>query len=241
MAKKFSKREAIKFGWQTMKQNFWFFVGLLVVAGIVMFVPPFLLHRLLEEDIPVVSSAVDLLRNFLEIWISLGLIKITLNFCDNLKSKIADLFSRPKLFFRYLFAVILYTLTVFVGLILLIVPGIYFGIRLQFYGFFIVDKKAGIVESLKGSWQITKGSFWNLFFFGLLLALINLAGFAVFLVGLFVTIPTTLVASAFVYRKLLGIKTEAVQVPVPAAPQGPMSPMTPSRPTQPPIVSSSTA
>jgi len=50
-----------------------------------------------------------------------------------------------------------------------------------------------------------------LFLFDLLLTLINLLGALCLLIGLFATIPTTMVAIAFVYRKLLA-QTEIVQV-----------------------------
>jgi uncharacterized membrane protein len=82
-------------------------------------------------------------------------------------------------------------------------PGIYFAIRFYFFIYFIVDKKAGIIESLKRSWEITKGQAWNLFLFNLVLFGINLLGVICFLIGLLVTLPITGVATAFVYRKLL--------------------------------------
>ena len=64
-------------------------------------------------------------------------------------------------------------------------------------------KQNGIIDSLEKSSVITKGIRWDLFVFGVFLILINIAGFLVFFVGLFVTIPTTMMAQAYVYRKLL--------------------------------------
>ena len=32
---KFSKKEAFSFGWGTLKSNLWFFVGILIVIGII--------------------------------------------------------------------------------------------------------------------------------------------------------------------------------------------------------------
>jgi uncharacterized membrane protein len=82
-------------------------------------------------------------------------------------------------------------------------PGIYFAIRFYLFIYFIVDKKAGIIESLKRSWEITKGQAWNLFLFNLVLLAINLLGAICLLIGLLVTIPISELATAFVYRKLL--------------------------------------
>lgn len=210
--KKFSKKEALQFGWQITKQNLGFFIGLLIVAWLIFIVPDAIsaISDLLKKEnspfvsiVTIIAFIVAIIGEILGIIVSLGLIKISLNFCDNLKSKITDIFSQYRLFFRYFFASILYFLIVVFGILLLIIPGIYLYIRLQFYDYFIVDKKSGIIESLKRSWAITQGNVWNLFLFDLLLVLINLLGALLLIVGLFATVPTSMVARAFVYRKLL--------------------------------------
>ena len=50
---------------------------------------------------------------------------------------------------RYLGASILYGLMVAVGIIFLVIPGIYLAIKYQFYGILIVDKNLDIMASLK--------------------------------------------------------------------------------------------
>lgn len=201
---KFSKSEAIHFGWNTMKSNFYFFVALLIVAGLFFSAVEIIYNfwGLFGKERPI-FSILDLIGIFVGIIISLGLIKISLNFCDNIKSKISDLFSQYRLFFIALFATTFYLLVVVLGLILLVVPGIYFAIRFWFYDYFIVDKKAGVIESFKRSWRLTQGNVWNLFLLLSLLTGINILGALALLIGLFATIPTTLIAIAFVYRKLL--------------------------------------
>ncbi len=206
---KFSKKEALQFGWKTMKNNLWFFIGLLIVAVLITFVPS-IISELIRERALALSIIIDIATWVLQLVIGMGLIRIALTFCDNEKGRFSDLFSQYRLFFKYLFGSILYTLIVLGGLILLIIPGIYFGIRFCFYHYFIVDKKVGVIESLKRSWRITEGSVWNLFLFNLLLVIINLLGVLCLLVGLFATIPVTMMATAFVYRKLLA-QIETIQ------------------------------
>ena len=104
----------------------------------------------------------------------------------------------------------------------MIVPGIIWAIKFQFFSYFIVDKEVGPIEALKKSAAITKGAKWDLFVFGALLGLINLAGALCVVVGLFATIPTTMVAIAFIYRKLLA-ESELIQgseTPPETNPQG---------------------
>ena len=202
MAKKFSKKEAISFGWNTMRKNLKFFVILAIICFLVIFV----LGRIadfLKDDYSILSFIVSIISWILNMIVSLGLIKIALSFLDNGKGKLSDLFSQFPLFFKYLFGYILYGLIVLVGFILLIIPGIIWAIKYQYFVYFIVDKNVGPIEALKRSSAITRGAKWDLFLFGLLLGLINLLGALCLIIGLFATFPTTMVAGAFVYRKLL--------------------------------------
>jgi uncharacterized membrane protein len=195
MVPKFSKKEAINFGWNVAKKNLGFFALLLILAFFISFASAFL------------STAISIIVDML---ITIGLIKISLKFCDNEKAKISDLFSSSHLFFNFLIGNLLYALIIIGGFILLIIPGIIWSIKYRFFNYFIVDKGLGPIEALKESARITKGNKWNLFLFGLLLVLIDILGALALLVGLFVTIPTTMIANAFVYRKLLS-QTETLQ------------------------------
>ncbi len=206
----FSKGEALRFGWDTMKNNLGFFIGLLIVLGLLYTVPFIIAGMALEANV-FLGAILYIADMVLTIIISIGLVKIALRFCDNEKGRFSDLFSQYRLFFKYLFASILYFLIVWGGSVLLIIPGIIWGIKFWFYNYFVVDKKAGSIEALKRSSLITKGVKWDLFVFFLALIGINLLGALCLLVGLFATIPTTMVALAFVYRRLLA-QTEITPV-----------------------------
>ena len=203
---KFSIGEALAFGWDTMKSNLGFFIGLLIVFGVLYTVPYTIAVMALEVNVflGVIFHIADIA---LTIVISMGLVKIALRFCDNEKGEFADLFSQYRLFFNYLFAFILYGLIVLGGYVLLIIPGIIWGIKFWFFDYFVIDKGLSPIEALEESYVITTGVKWNLFVFFLAVTGINLLGALALLVGLFATIPTTMVAAAFVYRKLL-VQTE---------------------------------
>ncbi|PIY16553.1 MAG: hypothetical protein COZ15_05435, partial [Elusimicrobia bacterium CG_4_10_14_3_um_filter_49_12_50_7] len=97
---------------------------------------------------------------------------------------------------------LLYGIMTFLGTLLLIVPGIILGIKFMFFSYFIVDKNAGIIESLEKSAELTKGSKTNIFLLALLLWLINAAGALCLGIGLIITMPLSMTAVAYVYRKL---------------------------------------
>jgi uncharacterized membrane protein len=202
MSKKFVISEAVQFGWDTTKSNIGFFIGLLIVAGLIQYVPD-IIAAIIEADAPILSIIIQIASFVLSVIIAMGLIKICLRFCDGEKGEFSDLFSCYPLFFNYLVGSILYGLIVVVGLILLIIPGIVWAIKFQFFDYLIVDKGLGPIDALEKSSEITRGVKWELFLLGILLVIINLLGFLCLVVGLFVTIPITMVAMAFVYRKLL--------------------------------------
>ncbi len=195
-------KESVRFGWNTMKANIGFFIILLLVtwliAGGTQGVAAYL-----KERIHFLSVIVFIIAIILEMGITLGWKKIAIMFADSEKGEIGDLFSCFRLLLRYIVATILYGAIVTVGLLLLVFPGVIWGIKFFYYTYFIVDKDEGIIGSLQASSRITMGAKWDLLGFFLLMALINILGTACLLIGLFVTVPTTMVATAIVYRSLL--------------------------------------
>ncbi len=77
----------------------------------------------------------------------------------------------------------------------------YFALRLAFARLAIVDG-AGVIESLRRSWHLTRGAVAKLLLFALAAILVNLLGAIPFGLGLLLTIPLTLLALAHAYIKL---------------------------------------
>ncbi|MGQ0569421.1 MAG: DUF975 family protein [Armatimonadota bacterium] len=110
---------------------------------------------------------------------------------------------------------LIYAVFVAVGFVLLIIPGIILAARLSLYGFLMVDKGLGPRAALTRSAELTQGAVWDLFVFGLLLFGIVVLGALALFVGLFVALPTILMASAYVYRKLLAQAEGSAATPAP--------------------------
>lgn len=200
--KSFSKGEAIRFGWKTMNDNLGFFIVLTLIILGVNWIPS-IISESIKETMPLFSGLVSLGGSLLSVFIGLGMMKIYLKFADGQQGSFEDLISLPHLFLRYLGASILCGLAIFGGFICLIIPGLILAVKLQFFGYFIIDKDERAIESLKRSFAMTKGLWGELFVFSFLLALINFVGLLCLGIGLFATIPTTYIAVAYVYRKLV--------------------------------------
>ena len=200
---KFSKIETIRFGWNTTLHNFRF---LLLVFAIVVGVS--LLPRIINLlEVPIfLSILVGIVFFVVNSILSLGVIAIVLKFVKNEKPTIQDLVSKKHLFSKYIFSNILVSILTIIGFLFFIIPGIVLAVRMQFYVYFIVEEEVGPIDAIKKSWNLTKGSFWNIFFFGLLAGGVQILGALALLVGLIFTTPTMWVAWAVVYEKLKAAK-----------------------------------
>lgn len=200
--KEFSIGDALEYGWNTMKTNFGFFIGIIIVSWIVTGIPTFI-ALILQEDAPAFSLLFRLVSIVMSTIIHIGIIRIALKFVDGKTPEFNDLFNSFKgYFWRYIGASILFGLIVAGGTFLLIVPGIIWAIKFQYFGYLIVDQNLGVMDSLKKSSEMTNGIKWPLFGFALLLVLINYGGAILLFIGLFVTLPITMMAYASVYRLL---------------------------------------
>jgi hypothetical protein len=238
--KHFSTQEALRFGWETMKNNFTFLAGLTLLVGFFS-IGPDTYYKLLT-GIPLTDPIPDRLEAFIlplsllffgiGIMLSIGKINIALKFVKHKKTGYSDLLERKQCYWKFLGASVLYGLIMLScflgGLITIMIVSIGFSIPLQssqamvifpiaiiaigfmimlalkyqFYSYLIVDKNLGAQESLKESAQMTQGIKWDLLLFGMTLGLVNVLGFLAFGIGLLVTLPTTLLANAFVYSHL---------------------------------------
>jgi len=203
METNFTYGEVIGAGWEKMKKNFWFFVGLLIVICLVQVIPTGFAN-LFKKNVIILYVLFSIVALIIRIIVKIGTIKITLDILDKGEAKLNMLFSYSRLLIKFILGSLLYFVIVLGGLILLIVPGIIWAIKYQFFAYLIVDKNLSPMEAIKKSGEITMGKKGKLFLLGLLFALINIVGAICLLVGLFVTIPVTMIAVAYVYRKLMG-------------------------------------
>ncbi len=200
-AHRFSIAGALRYGWRTTSGNLAFFIGLgllylaitLILNGIVFKVNAY------SEGWAFVFGIFALVAGII---MDVGLVVVALSLHDGRTARVSDLFIHYPLAPAYFIASLFAALMVLVGLVLLIVPGIFLMVLFQFYAFHIADGGAGAVAALRRSAETTRGERWRLFLFGLLAVLINVGGALCLLVGLFLTVPVTFLAYAHVFRRL---------------------------------------
>jgi hypothetical protein len=95
-------------------------------------------------------------------------------------------------------------LVLLAGMALSIVPVTYFQVRYFWTYFLIIDRNYGAVESLKGSWQLTRNRFWITFVFHLFMQLINSVGASACYVGMLFSAPLTILITTAGYLLIAG-------------------------------------
>ena len=115
---------------------------------------------------------------------------------------VSALFDGFKFFLPALGAYLLITIFTSLGYIALIVPGIILVSAYSLAYFFIIDKNMGPWESMKASFDMTKGYRWRVLAVMMLCSLINILGILCLGIGIFVTMPLATLAFAALYQRL---------------------------------------
>lgn len=199
----FSAGECIRFGWETFKKRPWFFILVTAALGGASRVSSDVTNLISGDgSVAILIAAVAVLGLVAGLLIDLGRTNLLLKAHDNVAAaQLNDLWI-PRLFWKYVGTYILVSIVFFVGLILLIVPGIIWGLRYMFALNLIVDRNLKPFEAMKESARITYGNKWQLLGLVLLLVLVNILGFLALIVGLLVSMPVTALAFVHAYRTL---------------------------------------
>ncbi len=182
-------------GWELTKKNFKFFIPIVSIL-LVFTITNEILNR--KRDYLLIEVIAQIIMH----WLEIGLVIITLKIARGKKSSIKDLFRGGEYLFTYIFTSLLYYLLIIFGFILLIVPGIIWSLKYMFYPYLIVEKKMGIIESLKESGRMTDGLKWDLFKFAIKATCIYIIGILALLIGLFWAIPVCMIASVILYDEV---------------------------------------
>ncbi len=228
--------DCIKFGWETFKKRPWILIGAILLVYLICSIPNlFMPHPQLaqpgvpQEPLSTSQTITAIVAGLVAVAVSLlaqvGMTHFSLRAHDDIeKVEIGDLWY-PAPIWRFIGAILLMFLVVFVGVLLLMIPvfvvslisqklGLIVGVPLiliplfivsfawMFVPYLIVDRDLGPMRSLKESWRITEGNRWRLFLLWLALIGVILLGAIALIVGLLVAIPVCMLALVHAYRFL---------------------------------------
>jgi len=196
-----SVRHALDFAWPTLKKHLGLFTAVLltilaawVVLEIVVIAGQrfgILLWTLVHLTFLIFFAGVEV-----------GLLQICRALSDGKVPAFADAFAHLPLGPKFLAAQILYLLTVVIGLLLLVVPGVYLGGRYALFGFRFADGETNLLRCFKQSALLSKGATTGLLWILAALFVLNLLGASLLGLGLLISVPLSVLILADVYRQL---------------------------------------
>lgn len=134
--------------------------------------------------------------------LEVGFIQICLALCEGREPALADIFAHLALGPKFLAGQILYLLMVVIGLLLLVVPGVYFSVRYALFGFCMVAGETNLVRSFQQSEILSMGTKTYLLRILVALFVLNTVGACLLGLGLFITVPLSVLMMTAVYRRL---------------------------------------
>ena len=201
--KPFATRRVLAFSWDRYQVHGFFLVLVLMFIWAISFGVQFIADAFMHDVSWILGLLIFLFGFLLSSMLSMGFIYIILRIIRKRKVSHEDILKPAPLVLNYIGATRLHGVIVLFGVLLLIIPGIIWSIRYGFYRYVMIDGCSDPLRALHVSWCITRGHTWQLFWFLMLMGLLNLLGLLAFGVGLFVTIPLTEIATARVYDRLL--------------------------------------
>lgn len=193
--------------WAIFKREWRFLVPLTVVLALASIVLNGATVALEESGHPIIAAVINGIIALVGIAVGIGLANVFLIITAGAKASWFDvtaLLLDWNLYVRFLVSSVLFGAMVFLGLVLLIVPGIYIALRFQYFGLALIDRNCSIKEAFAESTKRTYGVKWTLLGLFLVIALLNLAGLLPLGVGLLVTVPLGKIAITLAYRTLAG-------------------------------------
>jgi hypothetical protein len=134
--------------------------------------------------------------------IEVGVLQISLALYEGRDPTFADAFTRMALGPKFLASQTLYLLVVAVGLVFLVVPGVYLGVRYGLFGFRMAAGETSLIRSFHQSAILTRGTETYLSAIFVALLILNALGASLLGLGLFITAPLSVLVMTAVYRQL---------------------------------------
>lgn len=200
---------SIKKAWHSVKEN----IGILISAYILQWAIPIVLvislafvyvvlHKLLvgalviHDTVSVVAALGAIVLFFGSmIALSLGVSAIALKISRNEKPCISDLFSQTHNVIPVCVGYALYWFVVSIGIMALLIPGIYMALRWYFFTYVLIDKNVSWRQALAESSRITKGIKFRLFVYVIVISWLLIIPLLNFLVHIM-----HIVVCAYLYR-----------------------------------------
>jgi hypothetical protein len=196
-----SARQAFNFAWPIFKKRFGLFTAVLLTifgawVGLEIVVIAgqrfgILLWALMHLAFLIFVAGVEV-----------GFLRICLALYEGGEPTFADTFKHLAMGPKFLAGQMLYLLMVAIGLLLLVFPGVYLSVRYGLFGFFMAAGETNLMRTFQQSAILSVGTKTYLLWIFVALLVFNALGASLLGLGLFITVPLSVLMMTAIYRKL---------------------------------------
>lgn len=180
-------------GLEVFKQHLWPTVGVFVIYSLLTSVGGFW-----EEDF----GLGEILGLVISGPITVGTYQFALRLVRGERPDVGEIFRGFQVFGKAFAVFVLYSVMVVVGLIFLIVPGIYLAVMFWPVLYLVLDDDLDVMDTFRKARAMTEGHRWSLFIVGLAIVGLNIIGLIAFLIGVIFTGALSLLIGAATYDEL---------------------------------------
>lgn len=210
----FALEKALSDGWQVMLAQFvplflvMLTVGCLSLAVMLPYIIGVVLTIVLKSDMPQwiagVAPFITMAAGFVfGPFIQMGMMKASLKALNGERPSVSDIFSVWPAYWQFLVANWMFGMMTGTGYWLFIFPGVWLNLTFHFFGYLILDRGVGPIESFRASEKLTKGNLIRLFVAEIIFLVVQAVGGLVFLIGAIPAGMVVAVAKASIYKQLL--------------------------------------
>lgn len=165
-----------------------------------------------------------------------GFLAVSVRLMQRQTPHFSEFFHGFKFFLTLLLLGVVSQVFITLGLLLLIIPGIYLVVAYLLAPLFVLDQGVGFWRAMEMSRRTVQVRWFELFGLSLLILLINLGGLLLLGLGLLVTIPVSWCAITAAYAEMVGFKSartpEATGAAVAPEMAGPLAPEEEQKPAE---------
>lgn len=218
----FKHNRYIQNGFEMFKKNIGGFVGFTAAFYAIVFVITFTTGGFGEiSGTPFVANIGSILINLIQPIFLAGILLVANDIMKGNAPEFGKFFEGTKFWGQLIILSLVIGLLTFVGLVFLIIPGIYLAVGYSFANMFVVFLGYDFWTAMELSRKIITKNWWPFLGFLFVLGLINLGGILACGIGIIFTIPATMCMTYCAFEDIVGgaIREHEAQFP-PQKPEG---------------------
>lgn len=196
------------YGWSRFQADIGTWLGIMVVWLAINMVLGIFFRN---SDSWVILTLVNIVRWILLLLLLNAATQAALAEIDGQRTDLATFF-RFKNFRNFTLTALLVWIVMVIGFFLLVIPGVVWMFFTWWWNFFVIDRDQGPVTSIRSSVDAIRSHLSGLFVLALIIVGLLIVSILTCGIGFLVTVPITVIASAWAYRTITG---------GPVAPMGP--------------------